>query len=265
MTKIVGILNITPDSFSDGGKYISPEAALEHAIDMVKAGADVIDIGAESTRPGAVLLDAEQEWSRLKDTLPLICNNLKNTRISIDTRHPQNAAKALNLGVDWVNDVSGGNNAEMLEIIKDFEADYVVMHGLTIPADPAVTIAENLDAVRVLKNWVFTKMNLLDEAGINLDKVIADVGIGFGKTAKQNWELIYYAEEFLNIGVRVLFGHSEKSFLKTIADNDAGQRGVETSVVSAFLARKNVDYIRVHDVKTNLRAIKTAKIFDEHK
>jgi dihydropteroate synthase len=260
MTKIIGILNITPDSFSDAGKFAEADSALKRVEQMLGQGASVIDIGAESTRPDATLLGYEEEFSRLNSVLPILCTQFPKTTFSLDTRNPQIAVWGLNLGVDWINDVAGFSDPSMIEVARDYEAKIVVMHNLTVPADPEVTVPENEDVLLVVKDWFRNKIDLLQQAGIKRENIILDVGIGFGKTAVQSWQLITWADEFKEFGLPLLYGHSEKSFLKLVTEKPAGERTIETASISAYLTAKKVDFLRVHDVETNYRAIKTCKM-----
>ena len=245
-TKLVGIVNITPDSFSDGGQNSSPEAALKTIEQMERDGADIIDIGAESTRPGATALTHEQEWERLSEVLPGLVNIMQ---FSIDTRHPQTAAKAIKLGADWVNDVSGFSNPDMIEAVRGSDCRLVVMHSLTVPADKNVILPLDSDPVELLMNWADIRFAELENAGIERSRLIFDPGIGFGKNAQQSLAIINGAERLKELGVPLLFGHSRKSFMGAAAGDE------ETLKLSQLLADKGVDYIRVHDIKRHRLAV----------
>lgn len=151
-TRWVGILNITPDSFSDGGQYTAPAQAIDAALRMAEQGAAIIDVGAESTRPNALPLTPDQEWQRLQPVLPLLCEALKGRAlISLDTRHAETAARALDVGVDWINDVSGLTDPAMRKVLARSGCDIVTMHSLTIPADPAHVLAPDADVVEIMR------------------------------------------------------------------------------------------------------------------
>jgi dihydropteroate synthase len=256
-TKIVGILNVTPDSFSDGGNFFAPEHALNQAKKMIEEGAEVIDIGAESTRPNATPLTDAQEWERLLPILPSLIKIAKenNTQVSVDTRHPDTASKAIQLGVDWINDVSGCNDPQMIQLIKSNNVKLVVMHNLGVPVNPKIKIPDNENAVEVIFNWGKKKIAELINKGITQDKIIFDPGLGFGTTASQSLEIIKSINEFNKLNVPILVGHSRKSFLSLFTDKPFAERDLETSIVSAFLNSKNVDYIRVHNVRDSKRAV----------
>ena len=246
-TKIIGIVNVTPDSFSDGGDSFSPEAAIAHARQLLTDGADILDIGAESTRPNATAIAPSQEWKRLEAVLSALVGE---ATISVDTRHAATAQRALELGVDWINDVSAASNEALIEAVANHSnAKYVLMHSLGLPADPSKTLTEDLDIVKELSAFAGEKIAWLESKNIAKNRIIFDVGIGFGKTAEQSVELIERIEEFRALGVPLYVGHSRKSFMKLYTDAPAIQRDELTLKFSEQLAAKKVDYLRVHNVK----------------
>jgi len=256
--KIVGILNITPDSFSDGGLCGNNAAILNAAQRLIEDGTDVIDIGAESTRPNAIQLGYEEEWQRLQEVLGQICELAKSAGVltSIDTRHAQTARQAISCGIDWVNDVSGAGNKQMLDVLKNWQGRVVIMHNLGVPADRNITIADNKDAVLEVKEWLAARLELLEENGISRERVIIDPGIGFGKTAAQSWQIINNIMELESLGVEILVGHSRKSFLAgyhppkplLIDISQVSENDTATVDVSIKLAALGIDYLRVHNV-----------------
>jgi dihydropteroate synthase len=247
--KIVGILNVTPDSFSDGGQFIDPKKALAHAQQLIKEGADIIDIGAESTRPGATPLDAQEEWERLAPVIAGL-EEIKTPyiRFSIDTRHAKTAEKALAAGVDMINDVSGFNSAEMINAVAKSKCQLVVMHSLGVPADPKEVMDESLDVVTELLSWAGEKMQSLVNAGIKPERLIFDPGIGFGKNTLQSLAIIHRIGEFRELGVPLYVGHSRKSCLTAISENSALSRDEATIAISQHLVQQGVNFLRVHDV-----------------
>lgn len=255
-TTLVGILNLTPDSFSDGGMYASANAAYAHAVRMVEEGAGVIDIGAESTRPGAVAIAPEEEWRRLEPVLTRLASAGLHVKISVDTRHPETARRAIALGVDWVNDVSGCTSQEMVNVVRQSACRLVVMHSLTVPASKEVVLPDDVDPVATVRTWFQEKLQNLMRVGITAERIIFDPGIGFGKTAVQSLELIRRADELHVPGTQLLFGHSRKSFLSPQNNLSIEEKDEATCTVSAYLAEKGVDYLRVHNVAANLTAIK---------
>lgn len=245
---LLGIVNVTPDSFSGDG--VMGTAALAHAQQLIEDGADILDIGAESTRPGATALTAEEEWARLAPLLPALRDApwRKNIRLSVDTRYAQTVVQALDWGVDIINDVGGLNDAVMLETLAGHTCDIIVMHALTVPADPAVTWAKTVDVAEEIGAWKCAVVVRAEAAGIAPERLIFDPGIGFGKSAEQSLALILLAEKLVASGGRWLFGHSRKSFLKVFTDAPANERDALTRAYSAQLAAAHVHYIRVHDV-----------------
>lgn len=241
MSRLVGILNVTPDSFSDGGRFFSPESARRAIEDFIRQGADIIDIGAESTRPNATPLTAEEEWQRLEPVLRGLY--LHNITFSLDTRHAETARKALVYGVGWINDVSGFSDPAMVEAVRQSSCKLVVMHSLSVPADSSLVLPESVDAVQEVMAFGRARIAALVAAGIAKERIIFDPGIGFGKTAKQSHALVAGIGRFNALGVPLLVGHSRKSFL-----GDKSQRDEATLTLSRQLMRQGVAYLRVHDI-----------------
>jgi len=251
LTKIVAILNLTPDSFSGDGKHGSTLPELLMAVDtMIEDGADVIDVGAQSTRPAAAALSEAQEWERLSPLLDALGERTKNCIFSLDTYHPENAKRALDRGFHWINDVSGGGVA-MTEAVRPYDATLVLMHSLTVPADTTVTIPVADDPVKEVLQWGKKTLASLSLAGFSKKRVILDPGIGFGKTAQQSLEIIKNVATLRQWGVSVLVGHSRKSFLTPLIHGTLDDRDTATLAVSAYFALQGVDFIRVHDVRSH--------------
>lgn len=257
-TGLVGILNITPDSFSDGGEFFDPESAVNYTKKLIEEGADVIDIGAESTRPGAKSLTAQEELDRIKAVLPEIIKitNDNNCVSSLDTRHAESTKYAIDCGIGWINDVSGSSDTAMIEAIANSDVKFVTMHSLTIPADKNVILPEGTDAVEFLIKWFKDKSRKLEKAGIAKNRIIFDPGIGFGKNAEQSIDILKRIKEFKKLDVEILVGHSRKSFIHAITGiQDPLDRDIETLVTSLYLAENKVDYVRVHNVDIHQRAM----------
>ncbi len=244
--KLMGVLNLTPDSFSDGGAFAHVDRAMAQFNQLLTDGADIIDIGAESTRPGATSLTHEQEWARLE---PVLTQLPATARISIDTYHPQTVVKALGLGVAMINDVGGLRDAEMRAVLSDSDCDIVVMHALTIPADKAVLWPKDTDVVAEIMTWKRKIADLAVTSGIDPQRLIFDPGIGFGKTAEQSLALLLHAAEIVGQSGRWLYGHSRKSFLTLFSDAPASERDALTLAFSVQLASAGADYLRVHAVR----------------
>ena len=243
------ILNITPDSFSDGNQL-----NLNNFKPILKTISDhninIVDLGAESTRPGAVSISPNKEWQRLAPYIEIFLDFYKGKtfrpRLSIDTYHPQTALKALDKGVDIINDVSGFS-PEMGAYIKDTNAEYILMHSLTVPANPENTLPVNKNPIEEIKKWLNQKLEILSKHGVPLNRIIFDPGIGFGKTAEQSLEILKHIEQFHHLPLRILVGHSRKSFIKIFSSDKPQQRDPESIGISVFLLNKGVDILRVHE------------------
>ena len=258
LTECVGILNITPDSFSDGGLYLSPDQAVSKALEMLNDGVRILDVGAESTRPDATPLSPKEEWNRLRpilDALKTLENRSTPLILSVDTRNAEVAQKALKNGAHWINDVSGLSTPAMRKVIAESEAKVVIMHSLTVPPKRDVMLESDVDPIDPLLIWAKQKIQQLQEYGISPGRVIFDPGIGFGKSIEQTWSLFRTMNLLQEIGVPILVGHSRKSFLSSLASVSPTDRDLETSILSVELARKGVDYLRVHEPKLNSRSL----------
>jgi dihydropteroate synthase len=263
MTHIVGILNLTPDSCSGDGLQGDPATALQRIDQMIEQGVSVIDIGAESTRPGARALLPEEEWQRLAPVLEKLGTRLEKTQFSLDTRHPETAAGALELGFHWINDVEGGRNPKMLDCMKKSDCQYVIMHALSIPVDPKETLSLFEDPVEAVLSWAEGRICELEKAGIAQSRLILDPGIGFGKTAEQSLSLIKNIHRLKALGLPLLIGHSRKSFLKLFTDKPYEGRDPETLACSSYLASKDVAYLRVHDWESHVSLLKIQQALSE--
>lgn len=264
----MGIVNVTPDSFSDGGHYADPGAALAQISHLVDAGADWIDIGAESTRPNAQPLSPQEEWSRLAPVLETLAQEPASGRpgLSLDTRHGATAANALALarkggwGVRMINDVSGGEDLSLLEAVAAHGATLVIMHHLGIPVDPSRTLDPQADALCVIIQWASERLETLATRGIPRQRLLIDPGVGFGKTSAQNWDLIRRSDALVTaLPCPVLVGHSRKRFLSDLTDRPAAERDLETQVLGLTLARAGVALVRVHDVAGMRRVLVAAQ------
>ena len=261
VTKIVGILNITPDSFSDGGKFLTLEKIFQHLQKMLDDGASIIDIGAESTRPNAQILSYQQEWQRLEKLLPAIINfvndynkiNNKQIAISLDSYHFENIAKAEAMGIKIINDVSGLVDIRIVELIAKKKLTVILMHNLAIHANPDLIINPNLNINKEIIKWAREKIIFLEKNGIKKSQIIFDPGIGFSKNSNQSINILKNIDSYRVLEVPIYIGHSKKSFLDAI--NIEGDRAKKTIAITKYLAKKRVEYIRVHDVKENYGTI----------
>ena len=256
-TKLVGILNITPDSFSDGGKYIEPVDAKKHLIELIQDGADIIDIGAESTRPGAKEVGQAEQISRLKPILSFIQKENIKTPISIDTRSSEVADFVLNNGAGIINDVSGFDyDTKLAEVVSRYNAGVIIQHSNGIPQ----TMQENPQYNNVIEDIFFTLKNKIEYAdSIGIKNIIIDPGIGFGKTKENNFEILERIEEFYALNCPIMLGVSRKRLLD-VKEDDNELKDALTLAISYPLIKSGVDYLRVHNVKFHKSLLKT--IFD---
>lgn len=258
-TRLVGILNLTPDSFSDGGQFVNASDALVQAEKLVLEGAEILDIGAESTRPGAQPILPEDEWQRLAPVLSMIKEHSKawsiKPKLSVDTRHYQVAENAIALGVDWVNDVSGFSDSKMRKLVAETAVQCVVMHNLGVPANKNKVMPSHPNICEPILNWAKQRFNELILAGVVPEQFIFDIGIGFGKTAQQSAFLLKNIKQFQRLDCPLLIGHSRKSFLNLITDIPYSERDFETALFSYQLALQDVNYLRVHNVGLSARAM----------
>jgi len=254
----MGIINVTPDSFSDGGRFLAWDNVEPHVRGMIEAGAHIIDVGGESTRPGAEILTAEAEWARVSPILERLIEARQEDAlgplISIDTYHVETARRALGLGADVVNDVGGLCTPEMIGLAGETGADFIAMHQLSLPVDSSITLPASVNPYEAVEQWLLERIDVWGKAGLDLNRIIFDPGIGFGKTASQSLELVRRAGEFRQHGLRVLVGHSRKSFLRAAAGDDMADRDLATVDLSMDLCDQGVDILRVHDVPMNINA-----------
>jgi len=248
----MGILNVTPDSFSDGGLYASVESAVEHAERMVSEGADIIDVGGESTRPGAESVPAEDEIRRI---LPVIEKLTKITKIpiSIDTYKSSVARRALEAGACIINDISAlRGDPDMAYVAAEAGVSVALMHMKGTPKDMQVNPHYD-DPINEITSFFRERIQAAVDAGISPDQIIIDPGIGFGKTAEHNLEIIRRLREFKSLGKPILIGTSRKSFIGKVLDLPVDDRLEGTAATVAVSICNGADIVRVHDVKEMLR------------
>ena len=254
---IMGVLNLTPDSFSDGGKFSGINRGTKHAIQMFKSGARIIDVGGESTRPGSKATNIKLEWNRIKKVLKLIT---KKVPVSLDTRKSIIMKKGISLGVKIINDVSGlAHDPETVNILKKYKTPFVLHHTGGIP--------ENMQNKPRYKNEILDiydffeeKIKFLRSIGIKHNNIIIDPGIGFGKNLKHNMNLMSSISIFHSLGFPVLIGNSRKRFIKELSQkNDTKNRIGGTVASSLYMMMQGVQILRIHDVNELLQAIKVFK------
>ena len=250
-TYIMGILNVTPDSFSDGGKYSRIDAALAHAEKMIRDGAEIIDVGGESTRPGHMQITDEEETARVVPVIEALKARF-DTPVSVDTYKSAVAREALKAGADLVNDIWGLKyDPQMAGLIAESGAACCLMHNRN-NTDYREFIPEFLDDMREC-------VRLADEAGIARDKIILDPGVGFGKTYEMNLEVISRLEVMHELGLPILLGTSRKSVIGLTLDLPPEEREEGTLVTTVFGVQKGCAFVRVHDVEKNKRAIRMTR------
>lgn len=250
-TYIMGILNVTPDSFSDGGNFNKIDVAIKHAKKMIEDGADIIDIGGESTRPGHKYVEAEKEIERV---IPVIKELKKeiNVPISVDTYKASVANEALKLGVEMINDVWGlKRDKDMAKIISKYDAHVCIMHNQD-------GTHYDKDIMESMKDSLKESIDIAIKAGIKNEKIVLDPGIGFGKTFEQNLEVLRRLNELNDLGYPILLGTSRKSVIGNVLNVEPNKRLEGTIATTVLGVRDGVDIVRVHDVKENLKAAKMA-------
>jgi len=262
MTLIMGVVNVTPDSFSDGGRYVDAEAAVAHGLLLRAQGADILDIGGESTRPGAERVPPEVEQERVIPVVRALSD--AGVVVSIDTMNASTAALAVQAGARIVNDVSGGMaDPGMLAAVASTDADVVLQHWRGHSADMYARAVYD-DVVAEVTRELTARMEAAAQAGIDPARIIVDPGIGFGKRGEQNWQTLRGLDRFVGIGQRVLIGTSRKRFLADAlaadpADASEARRDLATAVTSVLAAQAGVWAVRVHDVGATRDALVVAE------
>ncbi|MFO7818879.1 MAG: dihydropteroate synthase [Halanaerobacter sp.] len=248
---IMGILNITPDSFSDGGDYYNIAEAVTRATEMAAQGADIIDIGGESTRPGAKKVTPQEELKRIKPVIEAVVQEV-DVPVSVDTYKPQVARAALELGADMINDVRGLQwDEEMAEVIAEYDVPVVIMHN-------GRGNNSKQDIITAIKNFLRESIRTAKKAGVKEKNIILDPGIGFGISQSENKVIMRRLSELKRLGYPILLGTSRKSMLGEILDLPPKERVEGTVATTVMGIMQGVDIFRVHDVEENLQAAKVA-------
>ena len=254
---IMGILNLTPDSFSDGGKFNKKESGLKHAINLFRMGADIVDVGGESTRPGSKSVNEKEEWRRIEKTIREI---VKKIPLSLDTRKAKIMNKGIKIGIKLINDVSGlSHDSETINVLKKNKSPFVIQHSQGNP--------ENMQKNPKYKNELLDiydffekKIKFLRSKGIKHNNIIIDPGIGFGKNLKHNMNLIRSVSIFHTLGFPILLGLSRKKFIKDLSgNNDTKERIGGTIASSLYSMMQGVQILRIHDVNELIQSIKVFK------
>lgn len=261
---VMGVVNVTDDSFSDGGQYRDPVRAIEHGLALVADGASIIDVGGESTRPGAMRVDAALELSRVVPVIKELA--AQGITVSVDTMHAAVAAAALESGASIVNDVSGGRaDADMARVVATAGVPWILMHWRSVAADRPHDVPGYEDVVADVRDELLSAVDAAVDAGVDADKLIIDPGLGFAKAAQHNWALLQALPQLVATGIPVLVGASRKRFLGSLlADPDGTPRPPDgretaTAVISALSALAGVWGVRVHDVRASVDALKVVE------
>lgn len=257
---LMGILNVTPDSFSDGGQFFAPEVAVGHGLGMVEDGAAVVDVGGESTRPGADPVPLDQELERVIPVIGQLAN--RGIAVSIDTHKPNVAAAALAAGAIVINDVTGFTNPDMIDVAARSECGVVIMHGRE---EPLIELPDEVDPVGVVVRFLADRADDLARAGITRDRMVVDPGIGFAKTPDQSVALLAGVDRIAALGLPVLVGTSRKSFLmQVLGESDWESRDNATAATTALAFLRGARLFRIHDVAKSRDALRVAAAIVAH-
>ena len=254
----MGVLNVTPDSFSDGGRFNDPEIATNHALQMIRDGADIIDIGGESTRPGSERISVQAELDRVLPVIAALVDS--GVAISIDTMRAEVAQAAVAAGACMVNDVSGGkSDPEILEFVASLSTPYILMHWRG-PSNIMNTLTDYQNVVADVTNEISKQVDVAVAAGIARERIVIDPGIGFAKTVDQNWPILKHLDVLEELGLPILMGASRKKFLGELLVKDgvprnSDERESATTAISTLMAARGLWAVRVHDVKSSSDAI----------
>ena len=258
---VIGVLNVTPDSFSDGGRFTSLDEAVAHGCRLADDGADLVDVGGESTRPGADRVDAAEEERRVIPVIEALVAN--GIRVSIDTYRAVVAERALAAGASVVNDVSGGlGDPDMAAVVRAAGCPWILMHWRG-HSRRMQDLAHYVDVVDDVRRELAERVEAANQAGISSDRIVIDPGLGFAKTAEHNWALLAHLDVLVGFGLPVLIGASRKSFLgRVLADpagtpRPVGEREAATVALTAYAATQGAWGVRVHDVRANVDAART--------
>jgi dihydropteroate synthase len=262
--QVMGVVNVTDDSFSDGGLYLDRDRAVEHGLALAAAGAAIVDVGGESTRPGATRVEAKVEIARVLPVIKGLAG--QGVTVSIDTMHAAVARAALENGATIVNDVSGGRaDPAMAPLIAEAGVPWILMHWRSVGADHPHHVPRYGDVVADVRDELLASVDAAVEAGVDRAKLIIDPGLGFAKSAEHNWTLLAALPELVDTGIPVLVGASRKRFLGALLADADGQlrppdgREAATAVISALAMMHGAWGVRVHDVQASVDALKVVQ------
>ncbi|WP_249383539.1 dihydropteroate synthase [Mycobacterium sp. DBP42] len=260
LVQIMGVVNVTDDSFSDGGRFVDRERAIDHGLELAAAGAAIVDVGGESTRPGAVRIDPAVEAARVAPVIEALAS--QGITVSIDTMHADVAKVALDSGAQIVNDVSGGlADPNMAPLLADAKVPWILMHWRSVSAEHPHRAPSYGDVVAEVRDELLGAVDAAVAAGVEASRLIIDPGLGFAKTAQDNWALLHALPEFVATGIPVLVGASRKRFLGALLAGADGAprppdgRETATAAISMLAAQHGAWGVRVHDVLASVDAL----------
>ncbi|MCA2357691.1 dihydropteroate synthase [Mycobacterium intracellulare] len=266
--QVMGVLNVTDDSFSDGGRYLDPDKAVAHGLALAADGADIVDVGGESTRPGATRVDARVEASRVVPVVKELFS--QGITVSIDTMHADVARAALCSGARIVNDVSGGRaDPAMAPLLAEAKVPWVLMHWRSVSAQRPHAAPDYRDVVAEVRAELLASVDAAVSAGVDPAQLMIDPGLGFAKTGQHNWALLHALPRLVATGIPVLLGASRKRFLGTLLAGPDGSprppdgRETATAVISALAALHGAWGVRVHDVRATVDALKVVAAWND--
>ncbi len=256
MVKIVGILNVTPDSFSDGGKFYKITDAVKHAEKLISEGADIIDVGGESSRPGSVVVSEDEEIRRVVPAIKGIKKKFPKIPVSVDTYKPKVALNAIDSGAEIVNDIYGLRwcGGSMADVVAEKKVSVIIMHMKGTPQDMQKNPEYN-DVISEIYKFFKERLNFAKSKGIKKEKIIFDPGIGFGKTLRHNLLIMKNLSKFGKLGIPIMVGPSRKSFINGLLNVDVSNRLEGTIASSIYSLLNGAEYLRVHDVLSVKRAL----------
>lgn len=260
--ELVGVINITKDSFSDGGEFYDPIKAVEQILRLDEEGVSFIEIGAQSTRPGALIQSIEDEYIKIEEVLSRISHYNRKLKISVDTFHPSIALKLIRkFNVSMINDVKCDFDEDSLRVIANSGCKFCLMHSITIPPNKSNVIPQSIDTLEYLITWGENSLKRLKNLGFSKENIILDPGIGFGKTTYQNIEILRNIDKFKDLGCKIMVGHSRKSYIQAFSKElNAYNLDIETIIISLAIADK-VDFLRIHNVRDHRKALVAHYLF----
>ncbi|MEA2067119.1 MAG: dihydropteroate synthase [Thermotogota bacterium] len=257
-TELVGIINVTPDSFYPESRYSNKEKIVKAISRMVDMGLRIVDIGGESSRPGAEPVTCSTEIDRIVPVIEEVRKNFPDLLISVDSYHPETVEAAMNIGADILNDITGLENPKLLQIANRYKAAVIIMHMQGRPKNMQKN-PHYVNVVKEVSSFLFERARKAIAYGIDKRSIVIDPGIGFGKKHEDNLKLLRNIDVFTRSGYPVLVGHSRKSFIGNILDLPVEERLEGTLAVTAYLFLKGVNFIRVHDIEQNQKIVRVLK------